>query len=190
MGLTFYNKENMAVKTFGTEVLTSADTNTYLANSGLVYITSVTAGAGASTITVSNCFSATFDAYRILYTGGTASSNGAITFAFNGSPAGWYGNIIYANFASSAPGSVGDSNTTSASYIGGASAGFPQVLADIQNPFLAQPSWASSNYTDAANAGRSTYYHSASTSYTGFILTKASGTISGGVVTVYGYRKA
>jgi hypothetical protein len=29
----------MAVKTFTTETLTSADTNEYLANSGLVYVT-------------------------------------------------------------------------------------------------------------------------------------------------------
>jgi hypothetical protein len=171
------------------QILTSAYVNNNI-NSGLVYVTSVTGGTLASTITVNNCFSATYDAYRIVYTGGTATDNGAIAFAFNGSPAGWYGNIVYADFANGAPSSLGASNLTSAPFIGGASAGFPQVLADIQNPFLAQPSWASGNYTDAANAGRSTYYHASSTSYTGFILTKTLGTLTGGVVTVYGYRKA
>ena len=53
----------MAVKTFTTgEVLTASDTNTYLANAGLVYITSTSVGTGGS-LTVSNCFSATYNNY-------------------------------------------------------------------------------------------------------------------------------
>lgn len=56
----------MAVKTFTTgEVLTASDTNTYLNNGGLVYITG-TSFTTASTVTVDNCFSSTYDHYRIL----------------------------------------------------------------------------------------------------------------------------
>lgn len=181
----------MAIKTFTTgEVLTAADTNTYLANSGLVYISSTTVGSAVSSVTVSNAFSATFDAYRIIYTGGTATSTGNINFAFNGSPAGWYGNIIFADFLGGVVASIGANNLTVATFIGGAPGFCPQVLTDIQNPFLAKPSFATANYVDSANAGRSQYYHSASTSYTGFILACSAGTITGGTITVYGYRKA
>ena len=59
----------MAIKTFTTgEVLTAADTNTYLANSGLVYITSVSlAGAtAASPVAITSCFSSTYTNYRIV----------------------------------------------------------------------------------------------------------------------------
>ena len=55
----------MAVKTFTTEVLTSADTNTYLANSGLVYVKSHTITSGASVV-VTDAFSSTYDNYLII----------------------------------------------------------------------------------------------------------------------------
>ena len=167
------------------EILRATDMNAV----GLWLVKSQTVGAGVSSVTVSNAFNASYDAYRILYTGGTVTSNGSISMAFNGSPAGWYGNIVYANFLGGAPLSIGMNNTSAVTFAGGGSAGFAQVLADVQNPFLAQPSWVSANYTDLANAGRTTGYHAVSTSYTGFILTAASGTISGGTIYVYGYQK-
>ena len=54
----------MAIKTFTTgEVLTASDTNTYLANSGLVYITG---GALSGTATdFVGCFTSDYDNYRI-----------------------------------------------------------------------------------------------------------------------------
>ena len=59
----------MAIKTFTTgEVLTASDTNTYLANSGLVYITQASVGSG-TTLTISNCFTSSFDNYRIVFSG-------------------------------------------------------------------------------------------------------------------------
>ena len=68
----------MAVKTFTTgEVLTAADTNTYLANSGLVYITGGTQ-SGSTALNVDGCFTSTFRNYRVvvdqisLQTGGSA----------------------------------------------------------------------------------------------------------------------
>ena len=65
----------MAIKTFTTgEVLTASDTNTYLANSGLVYITS-TAVSG-STVSVSNCFNSTYDWYKVvLFVTGTVTGS-------------------------------------------------------------------------------------------------------------------
>ena len=56
----------MAIKTFTTgEVLTAADTNTYLANSGLVLVKSQTIGTGVASVTISDAFSTTYDNYRI-----------------------------------------------------------------------------------------------------------------------------
>lgn len=52
----------MAIKTFTTgEVLTASDTNTYLANSGLVFVKSQTIGSAVTSVTVSDAFSATYD---------------------------------------------------------------------------------------------------------------------------------
>ena len=80
----------MAVKTFTTEVLTSADTNTYLANSGLVYITSTTIGTGVSSVTLSSVFSATYDNYRVIYQIGDANTINALNITFNNSTGATY----------------------------------------------------------------------------------------------------
>ena len=57
----------MAIKTFTSgEVLTAANTNTYLNNGGLVYITEATATNGAGSLVFNNCFSATYENYRMV----------------------------------------------------------------------------------------------------------------------------
>lgn len=59
----------MAVKTFSPgEVLTSSDTNTYLANSGLVYVAGGTL-SGTNTNFV-GCFTSTYRDYHIVISGG------------------------------------------------------------------------------------------------------------------------
>lgn len=54
----------MAVKTFTSERLTSSDVNTYLTNSGLVYVGGGT--LSAVTNSFSNVFSSTYENYRIV----------------------------------------------------------------------------------------------------------------------------
>lgn len=69
----------MAVKTFTTnEVLTSSDTNTYLANSGLVYV----GGAAFSAVTTFDItgFSLTYTRYRVVMTTRRVDTNGMGTF--------------------------------------------------------------------------------------------------------------
>ena len=66
----------MSVKTFSTEVLTSADTNTYLANSGLVYINQATI-SGTST-SLNNVFTSAFANYVINVNITSASTNADI----------------------------------------------------------------------------------------------------------------
>jgi hypothetical protein len=57
----------MAIKTFTTgEVLTASDTNTYLANSGLVYVGSGTLSLTTSATNVTGVFSSTYKNYRVL----------------------------------------------------------------------------------------------------------------------------
>lgn len=67
----------MAIKTFTTgEVLTAADTNTYLANSGLVYIANGTLSLTTSGTNVTGVFSSTYKNYRVLlYVSARSTSN-------------------------------------------------------------------------------------------------------------------
>jgi hypothetical protein len=57
----------MAIKTFTSgSVLTASDTNTFLANAGLVYIAQGELTSGTAALTFNDVFSSTFDNYRIV----------------------------------------------------------------------------------------------------------------------------
>jgi hypothetical protein len=64
----------MAIKTFTTgEVLTASDTNTYLANSGLVVVKQQAIVGTVSSVAVTSAFSSTYENYKILVNGGTSN---------------------------------------------------------------------------------------------------------------------
>jgi hypothetical protein len=107
----------MAVKTFTTgEVLTAADTNTYLANGGLITI----AGgnfSGASTIDITG-FSTTYALYRLIFRARRSDAPGNATFTgqfYSGATAvssGYYYGAAYANYLG-ASGSLANGNNVS-----------------------------------------------------------------------------
>jgi len=78
----------MAIKTFSTgEVLTASDTNTFLANAGLVYITGGTQ-SGSTAWKVDNCFTSTYRNYRIVMSNIAAETAGrAVRINFRASGA-------------------------------------------------------------------------------------------------------
>jgi hypothetical protein len=177
----------MAIKTFTTgEVLTASDTNTYLANSGLVYITSATIGTAVSSVTVSNCFSSTYDNYKIVAFGGTGSTNQAMVMTLNGSTASYYSLLALWTFAG-AQTNIGAANVAGWSYIG--ESGQSQTInADVFGPNLAKFTQFNAHYIGSIY-GVTGGYHGVASAYTGFTISVA-GTMTGGTITVYGYRKA
>jgi hypothetical protein len=190
----------MAIKTFTTgEVLTAADTNTYLANSGLVYITSV-ALSGASN-NISNCFSSTYDAYRVTITNfnnststvriiglqfRTTSNDGSANYFYS-----QYGHYSATAFNASASGQT--SSEFCSISAGGNNGG--SVTIDISNPNLAFTTTFAGNQVGFQNnvAAIVMRYISGgintTTQYTGFSINTDGDSLSG-TVTVYGYRKA
>lgn len=184
----------MAIKTFTTgEVLTSANTNTYLANSGLVYVKEQTVGSGVSTVTVTNAFSATYDSYLItlnrivcsvdntdlrLRLGLVASTTVAYNLQYM---------TIGSNVVSGSSGTAGAGLIVSFTENG--TAGFTSVI-NVHNPFLTvltryQSDWGNNDFNGVYRG-----FDNTTTSYTDFMIIPASGTMTGGVITVYGYRKA
>jgi len=180
----------MAVKTFTTgEVLTASNTNTYLANAGLVYVTSTTVGSGVSSIVVNNCFSSTYDNYVVMWQGVDVSNTGySGYFILNGSTGNSYkyGGIYHGYGAG-----IGDAweNPTGGCWVGIMS----NKWSGCAN-FYRVSSSTTTNWT-VTSAGDA-YYNSAggydtnSAAHTGFTFLPATGTLSNGTITVYGYRKA
>ena len=181
----------MAIKTFTTgEVLTASDTNTYLANSGLVYVTSATLTGTA--IQINNCFTSTYDWYQIVWSnsGGTTSSQQMyLRLSSGGSPSatgydtrGWYstfggGSGVTARFTTEfGLGGADGSNATGGTF-------------ELQNPAKAQ--WTTgqgmfSNYDAVVFQGGR---HAVATAYDGAYIFVSSGSMSG-TLTIYGHRKS
>jgi hypothetical protein len=187
----------MAIKTFTTgEVLTASDTNTYLANSGLVYVKSQTIGTAVSTVTVSDAFSATYDSYQITIEGTLSSAVGAalnfrcVTSGGADNASNWKGNSFYI-----ATGSAG--GLTNAPLVnnltcecGGFSPNAGSMVFTVQAPFLSARTSVIFQMADSEYFRTSANCLNNATSYTAFKLSPNTGTFTGGTITVYGYRKA
>ena len=201
----------MAIKTFTAgEILTAADTNAYLANSGLVYI----AGATFSGITsgapldVNSVFSSTYTNYVLVLrvsqtvaTGSTVFKMRTVSTLESGSiySYAWGGTYIgvgpvynFAGYATTSP--FAPATEMFAGIAAGAGySGTARI--EIQSPNVARGTrMLGQAYTDYSG----TYYNtsltaggevSSSTQYTGFRLYPSAGTASG-EYQLYGYRIA
>ena len=181
----------MAIKTFTTgEVLTAADTNTYLANSGLVFVKSQTIGTTVSSVTVSSAFSATYDNYVIIISGGVATGDANIRIQLGATATGYYYGGMFAKYDGTNSSFAAVANQTFFD-IGYASTNALAGKAELDNPFNAKRTIARTT-----SIGSSTTYYmnnyagflNDSTSYTAFTITISSGTMTGGTIAVYGYR--
>lgn len=187
----------MAIKTFSAgEVLTAGDTNTYLANSGLVFISSTNITAGASTATVSNCFSSTYDRYKILIS--TSASAGGGTQGFTLTPnVGFTGVYTSGQYQLATSATVTTFNITAGTFIFLGYAGSNQMVAELDNYNGYANEWKTGNIkwssadSTASYGGFSTTWSTSTARNTGFFVGIGGGlTMGAGTILVYGYRKA
>jgi hypothetical protein len=187
----------MAIKTFTTgEVLTASDTNTYLANSGLVYIKQQTVGTTVASVTVSSAFSTDYDNYRILIDVTTLSNPGtSIGMSLNNASGSTYlHGGIYMLFGSTTVNGYGPAATTSwTDLMAGGSPSCASV--EIHNPFATRPTTAMAQSIRGNTSPSYGHYvmnalETSSNSHTAFTITTITGTMTGGTIYVYGYRKA
>lgn len=183
----------MAIKTFSDAVsLPAIEINTYLTNSGLVYITSGT--FAQADCKVQSCFSATYDNYRLVISNFTTPGirtvafqllQGATALPNNYNYGGWY--VTYAAGLNGAvfAGAQAYWNTITSATTGDSASGM-----DIQRPFLADQTTFqcfSTNFDAVLTvAGNNTN----ASSCDGFRITNLSGDANTFSYTLYGYRKA
>ena len=188
----------MSVKTFTSEILTSSDTNTYLANAGLVYITSGAASA-QNRLNIPSCFSSAYDAYRVEVTNLTHSTANNLIMRFSASGSDTSG-TDYATQRSEVNGgaisgvSITGSSAIFPTYANSSAGSFVSLGFDIMYPFAASPTtvWGSAARVDGGTNLYSVNFTGLlnnSTSYDGFSLVGNTGNITCGL-RVYGYRQA
>jgi len=185
----------MAIKTFTTgEVLTASDTNTYLANSGLVFIKQQTIGTAVSSVSVTSAFSTDYDNYRIIISKTTVSAVGNSAFiTINGSTGSTYSsNGIYMTPTSGTVNGLASNQVASGFWVG-VTGGVWSGSFDVISPFL---SAVTNFFGQSAGSGGTSYYNttmaadSNAASSTGFSVVQAVANLTGGTITVFGYRKS
>jgi len=168
------------------QVLTAAQMNAV----GMWLVKTQAVGTGATSVVVTDAFSTDYENYLVTYNGATNTGGEVLRIQLGATVTGYYGNLIYANFASGAVSSVGDNNAANWTHCSGGVNNFTNLQATIMRPFAAAATTIMAPYQDGANAGHKSGWLNNSTSYTGFTLIVGGGfTITGGTVRVYGYRK-
>jgi hypothetical protein len=175
------------------EVLTAAAMDSI----GLWKVATATATSG-TTLTISNCFSADYDAYRVVMTDVRLASRNSIAVQLENSGGlsltDYYYYFINKSYAtSSVYAQVGAANATSFAVLGGLGAtvgggGYFEVF----NPFLASNKTVATavrlDPITTGTAGQYFGYHDIAASYTGLHFVVGA-TITNMTATVYGYRK-
>lgn len=163
---------------------------------GLQLIKTQTVGNAESTVNVTSCFSSEFDNYRITFSDITASSNGGVILLtlLSGtnapSTSNWNGNTFYIATASTV--GLSNANISNAEYTEAMSTSTSSSnhgVLDIQGPFLAKHTRVQFMSADNNYVRWHSSIHTLQTSYDGARFVTSGGTITGGTIRVYGYRK-
>lgn len=182
----------MAIKTFSAgEVLTAGDTNTYLNNGGLVYVTSQTF-TGQTSVSFNNCFTSTYDNYylQVSVIGSVAGNAYNMRYRVGGVDAtsadyaywGFYWNTSAVNLTTTGATGLFINNRSTSVY-------------DVTNIYVFGPnqSRTTGHQVDSIELNTGLLIKTAgrfglTTVFDGFTIYAASGTITG-TISVYGYRK-
>jgi hypothetical protein len=165
------------------------------ADLGLTFIAAANVVAGAS-LTVNNCFSSTYEVYRIHVSNMYGSTTTSATFRLRASgtdaTTGYsQGYIMGVNTTVSASRLTSQTSWPDFLMVNASSAGgmTAEIFAPADSGSATSAAWSIANTTDGGVVFHGVGYHSTVAAYTGFTLTAVSGTLTC-FVRVYGYRKA
>ena len=158
---------------------------------GLVLVKQQTIGSGVSSVTVNDAFSADFDNYKIVFQFDTFSvNNAAIHFSLGTATNGWYGKMgvtpwngsFTQNQVGAAYGymQIGNTTTTSKSC---------SSVMDIVRPYISGRTQAYGQHYGNGYVGDYQGSEEYSVSATSFTVAGSSGTMTDGVIRVYGYQQ-
>jgi hypothetical protein len=152
----------------------------------------VTIGSAVSSVTVNGAFSSAYDSYKIIVSGGAASTSDR---NFNirldgstGSTTGYYYCLLYGSYSGGGTALAGGNNVNGVTYVGTADTNGLSADITLVNPFLSKWTTVNASLSGLSIAGTTTGVHQVATSYSGFVLTLNSGTITGGTIRIYGYN--
>lgn len=189
---TAYVKDGASsIRTLGSSVDTTLFTALGGAYPGLRLVKKQTIGSAVASVTVTGAFSATYENYKIIISGGSPSADTYLKLALGASATGYYGSMWYNTaFTATTLTIANNNNTTSWEFAGdGYGSQYIDMNVDLLGPFLAKYTRMGTNFAFQAGSGIGIYngVHRVATSYTDFTVTPITGTLTGGTIYVYGY---
>jgi hypothetical protein len=157
---------------------------------GLVPILTQTIGTAVSSVVVSNAFSATYNNYKILVSGAVGSMNNNLNLKLGSTTTGYYWSSTFTTYL----GVYNHDEAVNGSFFqaGTFNTNVATINLELLNPFASLPTLINGSIIDPTTTGRAGTvggYLANTTSYTDFTLITQGGTITGGTVYVYGYKK-
>jgi len=185
---TAYVKDGAsAIRTLGSSVDTTLFTALGGAYPGLRLVKTQAIGTAVSSVNVTGAFSSTYAAYKVIVTGGVASTNNFFNFRLGATTTGYRYQLSGGNFTTTAQ-LQGSTAGAAFIYVGSSTVDGLSLNADIVNPQLAKITSFSAPTSDIGSwAGTTTGVLVNTLQYTDFTLLVNSGTITGGTIYVYGY---
>jgi hypothetical protein len=165
------------------DVLNASDMN----GVGLWLVKSQAVGSGVASVTVTGAFSADYENYLVTLSGGTMSSSTAITIQLSGITSGYYGTLIYANYATLGITAAADNNSSVFTYFGGGDTNGCGGKMLLLAPNKSIPTRVEAGPMHYGNFF-GTYVGAVGGTATGFVISAFTGTLTGGTIRVYGYR--
>ena len=177
-----------AIRTLGSAVDTTLYTALGGAYPGMRLVKKQTVGSGVTSVQVTGAFSATYENYKILYSGGVKSATDPIRLQLGASTTGYFSFLVYGTYGSNTVNGATDNNAALWNWIGGGDTNACWLSVDLLGPQLAKYTRLIGGIHDGtATTGPLTGTHKVATAYTDFTISPASGTLTGGTIYVYGY---
>jgi hypothetical protein len=161
--------------------------------SGLTLVKTQTIGSAVSTVNVTDAFSATYDNYKIIVSGGVGSTDTQLALKLGATTTGYYSFQIYGQYNAATVTGQAFSNTANFPGSGVTSTASITGEFNLQNPNAAKNTHYSSGWAQSNTLGNTLNiqgYLANTTQYTDFTLTPAAGTLTGGTIRVYGYQNS
>jgi len=158
---------------------------------GLTLIKTQTVGTAVTSVTVTGAFSATYDNYKIVMSGGSGSDNSYLDLTLGASTTGYYDSLIWKPYATALT-AASNINNSAFAYVGSVfAAQNAYINIDLLSPNAAKFTQVATPFAQQPSAGQGFYggIHQVATSYTACTIGVVTGTITGGTIAVYGYVK-
>ena len=189
-GQTIYETDTDLTYTYGGSAWQQVSGGTAVGNSGLVYIKSQTIGSAVGSVNVTNVFSSTYDHYLIQISGGVASGAVELRIQIGTTVTNYFYQLIYGSWSNLA---LAEGTKTALNWL---YAGTGTTNGLVMNCFIYSPNLATrtrmwANYfSGTSDVGTVSGMLDNTNQYTDFTVVTNTGTMTGGTITVYGYRKA